>query len=350
MADNFDFDEGVDSTGAADDCAGVKYQIIKVADGTADSTTVIKAGGGVEADALRVTIANNSTGVLSVDDGGGALTVDGTVAVTNAGLTELATAIDTQVQVDVVAALPAGTNNIGDVDIASALPAGTNAIGKLAANSGVDIGDVDILSIAAGDNNIGNVDVVTLPPLEAGNNNIGNVDIVGGTITTITNDVGLDAGENHIGEVGMPDTVITITPTLDTSAYADGDVLFTTEAIANAVRNDGESCILQSIQVLDKADQGIDFELVFFDADKDLGTANAAITISDADAASIIGHYAFSNDYIDLINSQIRCDEGIGLVLKAGAATTSLYVGGISKGAGTYAASDIVIKLGLLRN
>lgn len=38
-----------------------------------------------------------------------------------------------------------------------ALPAGTNAIGKLAANSGVDIGDVDVTSIAAGTNAIGNV-------------------------------------------------------------------------------------------------------------------------------------------------------------------------------------------------
>ena len=36
-----------------------------------------------------------------------------------------------------------------------ALPAGTNAIGKLAANSGVDIGDVDVTSIAAGTNIIG---------------------------------------------------------------------------------------------------------------------------------------------------------------------------------------------------
>ncbi len=43
------------------------------------------------------------------------------------------------------------------------LQAGTEAFGKLAANSGVDIGDVDILSIAAGDNNIGNVDIVSLP-------------------------------------------------------------------------------------------------------------------------------------------------------------------------------------------
>ena len=36
-------------------------------------------GGGAESGALRVTIANDSTGVVSVDDGGGALTVDGTV-------------------------------------------------------------------------------------------------------------------------------------------------------------------------------------------------------------------------------------------------------------------------------
>lgn len=43
-------------------------------------------GGGTEAAALRVTIANDSTGVLSVDDGGGILTVDGTVSVDlNAG-------------------------------------------------------------------------------------------------------------------------------------------------------------------------------------------------------------------------------------------------------------------------
>ena len=47
--------------------------------------------------------------------------------------------------------------------IDAALPAGTNAIGKLASNSGIDIGDIDVLSIAAGDNNIGNVDIVTVP-------------------------------------------------------------------------------------------------------------------------------------------------------------------------------------------
>lgn len=51
-----------------------------------------------------------------------------------------------EMQVDVVAALPAGNNNIGDVDIAS---------------------------IAAGNNNIGDVDVASLPALAAGTNAIG---------------------------------------------------------------------------------------------------------------------------------------------------------------------------------
>jgi hypothetical protein len=48
------------------------------------SAALAVLGGGVEAAALRVTIANDSTGLLSIDDNGGSLTVDGTVAISNA--------------------------------------------------------------------------------------------------------------------------------------------------------------------------------------------------------------------------------------------------------------------------
>jgi len=48
---------------------------------TVDNAALSVVGGGVEATALRVTVASDSTGVLSVDDNGGSLTVDGTVAV-----------------------------------------------------------------------------------------------------------------------------------------------------------------------------------------------------------------------------------------------------------------------------
>jgi hypothetical protein len=47
-------------------------------------STLSVVGGGTEATALRVTVATDSTGVLSIDDNGGSLTVDGTVTA-NAG-------------------------------------------------------------------------------------------------------------------------------------------------------------------------------------------------------------------------------------------------------------------------
>ena len=78
MADNAVLNSGSGGiTLALDDVASVWYQRVKLTDGTADATTPIIAGGGAEAaGALLVTLANDSTGLLSVDDNGGALTVD----------------------------------------------------------------------------------------------------------------------------------------------------------------------------------------------------------------------------------------------------------------------------------
>lgn len=188
MADNIDVTPGTGKTVAADEIAGALHQRVKItvgADGTNDGDV-------------------SSANPLPVNDAGGSLTVD------NAHLTSLGGAVSgTEVQVDIVASLPEGTNaigklsensgvDIGDVDVTSCalptgastaakqdtiighvdgietvlgtidgdtsdlagcvagtevqvdvvapLPAGTNAIGKLAANSGVDIGDVDVTS------------------------------------------------------------------------------------------------------------------------------------------------------------------------------------------------------------
>lgn len=99
MADNTTLDTG--SGGdviATDDIAGVKHQRVKVQYGVDGAATDV-----------------SDSNPLPIDDAGGSLTVDngGTFAV----------------QVD------------------ASLPAGSNAIGKLAANSGVDIGDVDVTSL-----------------------------------------------------------------------------------------------------------------------------------------------------------------------------------------------------------
>jgi hypothetical protein len=90
-----------------------------------------------------------------------------------------------------------------------ALPAGTNAIGKLAANSGVDIGDVDVASLpalVAGSAIIGKVGIDQTTPgttnlvsaAQSGTWNVGTVTAVT-AVTSITN--ALPAGTNMIGNV-----------------------------------------------------------------------------------------------------------------------------------------------------
>jgi len=82
---------------------------------------------------------------------------ESTLATIDADTSALAgTVAGSEVQVDIVASLPAGTNNIGDVDLASPIPAGTN-----------NIGDVDIASaLPAGTNTIGAVDLNRLTTVD----------------------------------------------------------------------------------------------------------------------------------------------------------------------------------------
>lgn len=108
-------------------------------------------------------------------------------------------------ETSVVAFSDAPTINVGAVTaIEDSLPAGTNVIGNVGLAAGNNnIGNVDIVTLPAlpaGNNNIGDVDVVTLPALPAGDNNIGNVDIVTMPAVTLNS---LPAGSNTIGTVSV---------------------------------------------------------------------------------------------------------------------------------------------------
>ena len=117
------------------------------------------------------------------------------------------TANGLDVDVTRLPALVAGTANIGDVDVLT-IAAGDNNIGNVdvvtlpALVAGTaNIGDVDVLTIAAGDNNIGNVDIVTLPALVTGSAKIGVVDLdsdatVGSAVPTVIQFVGGTDGTN----------------------------------------------------------------------------------------------------------------------------------------------------------
>jgi hypothetical protein len=94
-------------------------------------------------------------------------------------------------------------------------------------------------------------------------------------------------------------------------------------------------------------------DLVFFNANTSLGIREQCAHISmirkcqdDRSARSTLA----TGDYIDLGANRIATVTGIGLVLEAGAATTSLYVAGITRGAPAHTATGMRITFGLLRN
>jgi len=135
--------------------------IIRVAGAPFDVT-----GGGLEASALRVTLASDSTGVLSVDDNGGTLTIDNTT-LSNAHSEDYDTGGGTDTTSAYGIALPASGGAVAGGTSSNPLrvdPTGTttqpvsDAGGSLTidgsvtllASDGTDIGDVDVASVVPG--------------------------------------------------------------------------------------------------------------------------------------------------------------------------------------------------------
>jgi hypothetical protein len=101
-------------------------------------TKATSLGVTIASDQSSLTVTDGGTPLMVIGNGGNPLPVSGIVTVGNT------------VPVVIGTSLPAGNMNIGDVDVASLppLPAGTNSIGKLGANSGVNIGTVDVGTLA----------------------------------------------------------------------------------------------------------------------------------------------------------------------------------------------------------
>lgn len=157
-----------------------------------NSNTLVPLQGSI-ADGLLVNLgANNDvtvTNTVSIQDGGNTITVDGTVNaaqsgtwnITNiSGTVSLPTGAATETTLSTLnGKIPANltvssTRLLVDGSGVTQPVSGTITANLAAGNN--NIGDVDIASIAAGDNNIGNVDIVTMP----------NVVIGSGTVTTVS--------------------------------------------------------------------------------------------------------------------------------------------------------------------
>jgi hypothetical protein len=140
--------------------------------------------------------------------------------------------------------------------------------------------------------------------------------------------------------------VIDVTLVADTSIYADNDLLAIPQVITGVFRQAGGRVRLDSVLLLDEDDQGTEVELIFMNADGSLGTINGALNPTDAVARTIVGTVLMQT-YSDLINSQVAVRTGLGMIMEAAAASTSLWVAAVVRsGTPTYSASGLKLKLG----
>jgi hypothetical protein len=283
---------------AADDIGGVHYQRVKLALGADGAGVDAVAGAGAVSTAVqRVTLASDdpvTTSVQIMDDWDETDRAKVNVIVGQAGIAA-GTGVDgvTVPRVSLATDVP--------------LPAGTNGIGKLTANSGVDIGDVDVTSISA--------------------------------------------GENHLGEVGGKTAVVAVTLSTDTSAYASGDLIADTQQIDTFFRKADGTGVINSINIIDEDAQGVALYIIFMSTSTSLGTENSAPNISDANlTAGFQGIVSVgTSDYVTISGAKVATIRNIGLPVKAVSGTDDIYIAVLnSTGTPTFTASGLEMRIGVL--
>lgn len=142
----------------------------------------------------------------------------------------------------------------------------------------------------------------------------------------------------------------TVTLSLDTSAYAAGDLLADTQVITDAFLIADGKGFLNSVLLVDEDDQGAALDIYFLDANVSMGTENAVPSITDANARNILCRVQVSTgDYTDLGGVKIADLSGLNRFVKAASGTKNLYVA-VVNGTGTpiYTASGIRLRVGIL--
>jgi hypothetical protein len=146
---------------------------------------------------------------------------------------------------------------------------------------------------------------------------------------------------------------VDLTLSLDTNAYATGDVLADTqEADDTAFHMLDTSIIVQSVFILDKDAQAAALDILFLNSLVTIGTENAAVSVSDANALRICGAInVVAGDYISLgSGSSYALPQFNPFIISAASpGDKSLYVAAIARDTATYAADGLVLRIGTLR-
>jgi len=166
-----------------------------------------------------------------------------------------------------------------------------------------------------------------------------------GRLATLDALFSLGTGSTNI--TNFRSKIVNFTPVVDTSAYAANDVLFDTITVSLSSNSSaGARGTILSAAILDRADTAAQtIRLFFLRSNVSLGTVNAAISITDDNAAEIIGTAAVTTN-IDLINS--RMGEAQSIVIPFELTGQNLYVAATTGGTPTFGnANDIRVCLSI---
>ena len=145
--------------------------------------------------------------------------------------------------------------------------------------------------------------------------------------------------------------LVTVTPTvLNADAYDANDVLFDSTAVLNACGGVDRPSILQSLCFVDKDDQAAaNLVFWFLSANVVFGAADAAPSISDANALEILGSVPMASSLIlDVGGAKAGSLHNIGLVVKPATGTTTIWVACTTAGTPTQTIGGIQLRLGFI--
>lgn len=184
-------------------------------------------------------------------------------------------------------------------------------------------------ALVAGDANIGNVDIVTMPNVTIGTN------------------AALVAGEAHIGEVGLWSDLITVTPAIAAAAFTANDFVGGKLTLANAVRVATGKGAITGLKIVDVAKQNAALLVFLFKADL-AGTYadNAAESVSAADWLNWIGTVEIqASDWQEMANASLA-DLGFEIPIEA-AAGRSIYALIVTTDTPTYTENCLQLTFGV---
>jgi hypothetical protein len=240
-----------------------------------------------------------------IADSGSTTAVTGNVAVTNAGLTNIDVALSTRLKpADTLAAVTTVGTITNPVTVAQAT----------AANLKVDLSGTGANATA--------------------------LKVDGSAVTQPVS-----------GNIGGFTTVIKDASVVTAAAYTAGNAVGAKRTLANAVKTAGTG-ILQSITLLDRANQKAGMTVFIFDADP----TNATITdktafVFSTDDLKVIAQISIAaGDYVTTNSKAIAQLSGLSIPVKA-ASGTSLFCAIVTTGTPTFAATtDVQLEVGILQD